>query len=175
MIDQIISLGNNKNIVTLELAGEIVDLDYPSQVEPNTPFDISYGAKNISTSSYNFFGYLEDEIDIIPGTEWQMEIDPNDTYYPFPFTHQGITEPTTLTLTLGHIEEELEICQWIIDHGGHTNLTIQDVFEILDSYIFQQPPSGYSFIPTVQNVFGIIDYYLGFNGDAGTGCGFYGG
>lgn len=104
VIDQIINLGS-KNIVTLEIAGEIVELAYPSQVAPNTPFDISYGAKNISTIPYTFFGYLEDEIGVIPGTEWQKNINPGDTYYPPILTHPGITEPMTLTLTLGHREE----------------------------------------------------------------------
>jgi len=173
MIDQIINLGNKNNINGLEIAGQIVDLDYPSQVDPNTPFSISYGAKNISTRYYTFYGYLEDAVGIIPGTEWEMQINPNDTYYPAVFNHPGITEPITLILTLGHFEEELEICQWITDHGGIDNLTIQNVFELIDAYLFQTSPSGYTFIPTIQNVFGVIDYYLGFNGDSGTGCSFY--
>lgn len=113
-IDQVISLGNNKNIVTLELAGEIIDLEYPSQVEPNTPFDISYGVKNISTSSYTFFGYLEDEVGIISGTEWQMDIGPNDTYYPPVLVHPGIDRSITLTLTLGHKEVHVSEFPWML-------------------------------------------------------------
>lgn len=65
------------------------------------------------------------------------------------------------------------LCGWVTDKGGPNNLLITDVFEIMDSYLFNTTPSGYDFIPTLQNVFGVIDYYLGFNGDSGTGCNFY--
>ena len=66
-----------------------------------------------------------------------------------------------------------EICSWITDKGGPTSLMTTDVFELVDSYSNQLPPNGYSFVPTLQNVFGVIDYYLGFNGDAATGCNFF--
>ena len=66
-----------------------------------------------------------------------------------------------------------ELCYWIDAQGGPTGLDITDVFTIIDSYLFETPPIGYTFIPTLQNVFGVIDYYLGFNGDANTGCNYY--
>lgn len=65
------------------------------------------------------------------------------------------------------------ICDWIDDHGGPNGLTITDVFEIIDAYVFQTPPPGYNFIPTLTEVFGVIDYYLGFDGDSATGCDYY--
>lgn len=68
-----------------------------------------------------------------------------------------------------------EICEWILDLGGIDEITVQDVFTIIDSYLFTTPPSGYTFIPTLTQVFGVMDYYLGFNGDMATGCNFYGG
>jgi len=66
-----------------------------------------------------------------------------------------------------------EICNWIESKGGPSGLTIPDVFELINSYLFETPPSGYTFVPTLQNIFGVIDYYFGFNGDAATGCDFY--
>ena len=51
-----------------------------------------------------------------------------------------------------------------------TDISIDAVFVLLDAYLYQTPPSGYSFIPTITNVFGVVDYYLGINGDSGTGC-----
>ena len=66
-----------------------------------------------------------------------------------------------------------EICDWIDAQGGPTSLDIADVFVIIDSYIYSTPPTGYTFIPTIVNVFGVIDYYLGFDGDAKTGCDYY--
>jgi len=66
-----------------------------------------------------------------------------------------------------------DICSWIDNTGGPTNLTITDIFELIDSYLFEIPPTGYSFVPTLQNVFGVVDYYLGFNGDLLTGCNYF--
>jgi len=66
-----------------------------------------------------------------------------------------------------------EICSWIDAQGGPTALSIVDIFVVIDSYLYETPPSGYTFIPTLQNVFGVIDYYLGFDGDAATGCAYY--
>lgn len=67
---------------------------------------------------------------------------------------------------------EDQICYWIIDHGGNTAIDIVDVFQIIDNYIFNTSPAGYTFVPTLQNVFGVIDYYLGFfdSGNQKTGC-----
>jgi len=74
-----------------------------------------------------------------------------------------------------HSADQPELCYWIDTKGGPTGLTIMDVFEIVDSFIFSTPPiGGWSFIPTIIEVFGIIDYFLGFNADPSTGCN-YGG
>lgn len=72
-----------------------------------------------------------------------------------------------------HSVDQPELCYWIDAQGGPETLTITNVFTIIDAYTLNQPPSGYTFIPTIENVFGIIDYYLGFNGDAKTGCSYY--
>ena len=66
-----------------------------------------------------------------------------------------------------------ELCAWITDKGGPATLLITAIFEMVDSYLFSAPLTGYSFIPTLQDVFGVIDYYLGFNGDPSTGCTFF--
>ena len=69
--------------------------------------------------------------------------------------------------------QQPEICDWIDAQGGPTSLDITDIFVIIDSYLYNTPPSGYTFIPTLTNVFGVIDYYLGFDGDAKTGCDYF--
>ena len=74
---------------------------------------------------------------------------------------------------LCHSVDQPELCYWIDDQGGPGALTISNIFIIIDAYLYNTPPSGYTFIPTLQNVFGVIDYYLGFNGDAKTGCLYY--
>jgi len=70
-------------------------------------------------------------------------------------------------------EPQTDLCSYIQDKGGPTGLVIVDVFEIVDALLFQTPPTGYTFIPSIQNVFGVIDYYLGFDGDGATGCNFF--
>ena len=74
----------------------------------------------------------------------------------------------------------MDLCVWLADHGmsladyrAPLDITITDVFTIVDSYLSEIPPGGYTFVPTLQNVFGVIDYYLGFDGDPLTGCDFY--
>jgi len=69
-----------------------------------------------------------------------------------------------------HTIDQPELCYWVDAKGGPANIVITDVFEMVDSYLFTVPPSGYSFVPTLQNAFGVIDYFLGFNGDPLTGC-----
>lgn len=69
-----------------------------------------------------------------------------------------------------HTVDQPELCYWVDAKGGPAAIVITDVFEMVDSYLFTAPPPGYSFVPTLQNTFGVIDYFLGFNGDALTGC-----
>ena len=68
-----------------------------------------------------------------------------------------------------------EICDWIDSKGGPTALTPTLVVEIINSYIFGTPPSGWTFIPTVKHAVGVVNYYLGLGieGDAMTGCDYY--
>lgn len=68
-----------------------------------------------------------------------------------------------------------ELCIWLAEHGA-PNISLEVVSIIAKSYesgTSPPPPPECVFIPTVQNVFGVIDYYLGFDGDAATGCDFY--
>jgi len=66
-----------------------------------------------------------------------------------------------------HSADQSNLCYWL---DAHWPVTIANVFEFVDAYLFTTPPSGWTFVPTIQNVFGVVDYYLGFNGDAKTGC-----
>ena len=177
MIDQKITLGGKRSLVTLEQRGQIGELYYPTQVEPNMPFDVTYKIENYSASDYTFYTYIEDGAGILSGSEWGPTVVPAGTttdviiYY-----SDGIDTAVIWTLTLGHLEEELEICQWIIEHGGYDNISVPSIFELVDAFILQTPPiGGYTFIPTVQQIFGVVDYFLEGNGDSGTGCNFYGG
>ena len=72
-----------------------------------------------------------------------------------------------------HSMDQPDLCYWIDAQGGPGALTVANVFTLIDAYLYNTPPSGYTFIPTLTNVFGVIDYYLGFDGDAKTGCDYY--
>ena len=64
--------------------------------------------------------------------------------------------------------DQSNLCYWL---DANWPITIAGVFVIVDAYLFSTPPAGgWSFVPNIQNVFGVVDYYLGFNGDAKTGC-----
>ena len=71
-----------------------------------------------------------------------------------------------------HGVDQPELCYWL-DQSGAPNIAITDVFTLIDSYIFTTPPAGWSFIPNIENVMGVIDYYLGFDGDLKTGCDYF--
>ena len=64
------------------------------------------------------------------------------------------------------------ICQWITDKGGPTGLTIPDIFILIERYL--QHTTTPPFIPTVDEIFGGIEYYLGHitQGNNLTGCEF---
>jgi hypothetical protein len=56
-------------------AGQILNVSFPSQVEANTPFSISYDCKNNGATD-NMFGQILD-IDtstVIPGSRWDQSV-----------------------------------------------------------------------------------------------------
>lgn len=119
----------------------------------------------------HWYGYPYEEI---PGAKayrdsrWLYEYGfPNDFWpvYEYP--------DSEFLIYCEYVAEPTDLCTWIDSKGGPIRLTIIDVFVIIDSYLSQSPPMDYSFIPTLQQVFGVIDYYLGFDGDAKTGCDYY--
>lgn len=137
---------------------------------------------------YNEFGYaflekIEASIDDINYTEiWaghkSLESDNSVEFSAQPIKSAKLTFWMDLGTRPGiaeiyFIKPLSEICSWIDAKGGASGLSIIEVFEIVDSYLAQSPPAGYSFVPTLQNIFGVIDYYLGFDGDAATGCNYF--
>jgi len=62
-----------------------------------------------------------------------------------------------------------EICSWIDEKGGATALTVSNIFVLVEAYLEHAP---ISFDPTINEIFGCIEYYLGHtaNGNTGTGC-----
>ena len=73
-----------------------------------------------------------------------------------------------------HSQDQNPICYWMDVKGGPDSIQIPNVFEIIDAYLYSSPPPGWTFLPTIQQVMGVIDYYLGFisSGNQNTGCGY---
>jgi hypothetical protein len=70
---------------------------------------------------------------------------------------------------------QIGICSWITSGGGIGNITIPAIFILVDAYI--DPSTGLQdigFVPTIGQIFGVVDYYLGFiaDGNTETGCNF---
>lgn len=65
-----------------------------------------------------------------------------------------------------------EICDWLNMIGGPSGLILPDIMELIDCYLTNTPPTGYTWIPIVKEIFGVIDYYLGFieSGNQKTEC-----
>ena len=65
------------------------------------------------------------------------------------------------------------ICEWITDHGGTHGIDFAETFSIVQAWVAQQPPAGYTFIPTFNETFGVIQYWLSnyAGGHTYTGCG----
>lgn len=64
---------------------------------------------------------------------------------------------------------EADICAWIMTKGGIVGITIPGIFELVDAYI---GIGDVGFIPTITEILGVVDYYLGFtvSGNTKTGC-----
>jgi len=158
---------------SLDVSSQIENINIPSPVSAGVPFSVSYDARSIETEKTKFFyGYLFDTItqSLIEGSYWETVIGPGDVYN-FQKDDMIIDEPLTGQIVIGHYLPE--ICDWIDSKGGPLGVTIGDVFDIIDSYVFEVPPAGgWSFVPTIMHVFGVIDYFLGFDGGTSTGCEF---
>lgn len=78
---------------------------------------------------------------------------------------------TGFTVTGYLSEAAVDICAWITDAGGWNSLTVPNIFELVDQYLgFGSLP----FTPSIVQILGCIDYYLGFrdSGNTKTGCSF---
>jgi len=137
---------------------------------------------------HDFFGetvgvkwYHNDELiaeaeEIIPGHYWNVcaywetnQLPVGSGYVEFYW--QGVYKGRTNDYIVREVAPS-DLCIWLGDHGA-PNILVTDVFAIINSYLFETPPNGYTFVPNLQNVFGVIDYHFGFNGDAMTGCNFF--
>jgi len=64
---------------------------------------------------------------------------------------------------------EHRLCAWLVNEVG-ISITVPCVFKLVDAFLATVPIEGLT--PTINEVMGTVDYYLGFwdSGDAKTGC-----
>ena len=75
---------------------------YPSTVEKNTPFDISYTIKNTGAVSDNLYGHLLVSGLEVTGSYWTQNVAVNATVTKT-YTCSGIAANTTFILECGHL------------------------------------------------------------------------
>lgn len=78
----------------------VLPVTYPTNVEANTPFDITYTVKNTGTISDTIFGHLKVAGVEVTGSYWTQVIAANGTVTKT-FTHPGINAATTFVLEVG--------------------------------------------------------------------------
>lgn len=91
----------------------------------------------------------------------------------YSISHEGTNEcgpciPITKTVLITTLPLPI-ICDWITNKGGISSITIPNIFELVDAYL---GITNINFIPTIKEILGTIDYYLGFisSGNSNTGC-----
>lgn len=82
-----------------------------------------------------------------------------------------VTAGSTATASCTMTQTSVTICTWITNNGGVSGITIPKIFILVDAYT---GVTTIGFIPTNQQIFGTVDYYLGFitSGNSKTGCSF---
>ena len=80
----------------------VLPVDFPTSVEADTPFDITYTVKNNGNVSDTLYGRLLVEGVELTGSYWSEIVDSEATVTKT-FTHPGITDDTEITLEVGHV------------------------------------------------------------------------
>lgn len=147
-------------------------VEYPAEAYEGDQIEILYNIKN--TGGHNLiYGQIND-LDTHEILNYWERLTPHDETFEVITTLPPMAKDWNIQIEVGHKTlYGADLCTWLAAHGAPSNLTVEDIFVIIDSYLFQESPTGYNFIPTLNNVFGVIDYYLNINGDPLTGCDFF--
>lgn len=114
------SIGNAFGIRNLGLMS-IVNLVYPTSVEPNTPFNISYGATNTTGVSQNGFGYIFDfgTQQQVPGSYWSVVVPAGETHPVTVSFPNGISSTFSGEVRIGHVEAGVDCIGPSGEEGGY--------------------------------------------------------
>lgn len=91
----------NIQIIQHGIAHIVLPVTYPTVVESNTPFDITYTTKNDGAVSDTLFGHLVSGGSELENSAWTQVVAAAGvvvkTYH-----HPGITVETSITIEVGH-------------------------------------------------------------------------
>jgi hypothetical protein len=99
------SVGNADGVTNFGTFMNIVNLVFPTSVEPNTPFTISFDAQNGGVNALNAFGYIFDfgTQNQVPGSYWEAAVAAGGTH-PVSLNFAGITSTFSGEVRVGHVE-----------------------------------------------------------------------
>lgn len=89
------------SITIIAHGAEIENLNYPTQVEAGTAFDITYDCRNTGNINEEFYGKLTGNGTIIPGSEWQELINIGEAVSKI--VNLTIDEATEFVLEVGRL------------------------------------------------------------------------
>lgn len=78
----------------------VLPVTYPTSVDANTAFNITYTVKNTGTVAGNLYGVLKVGGTPVAGSSWTESVAPNATVTKT-FVHPGINVATTFVLEVG--------------------------------------------------------------------------
>lgn len=90
----------NIQIIQHGLAKIVLPVTYPTSVEMNTPFDITYTTRNDGVED-TLYGHLIVGTTELSGSAWTQSIVANGTVTK-KYTHPGINAATTIKIEVGH-------------------------------------------------------------------------
>jgi hypothetical protein len=80
----------------------VLPVTYPTSVEANTAFNITYTIQNNGTISDLLYAELKVGGSVVPGSHWEQTIAANGTVTKT-FAHPGISVATTFVLEAGRV------------------------------------------------------------------------
>jgi len=115
VVDNIVS----KQSIKLDGNAEIQDLAFPSTIDPNTPFEVSYNAINLRDISQRLWGNIIDADSgrIVPGSNWETDVPAGGVYFSVA-SFTGITNTFNGAAVIGHIEKGKAAWPMLIPIGG---------------------------------------------------------
>lgn len=127
----------------------IANLTYPTSVEPNTAFDITYDAVNAASVPLNAYGMIWDTVanQMVAGSDWTAQIPVGGTKHLVLSFPTGISQQFSGEVRVGHIEADIYTFMAIAGTGGTISGTANGNYPQGTAInVTAYPNSGYVFL-----------------------------